>query len=83
MVAKRGVVNLFGGLPKTAPAISVLSNHLHYREAYVTGSHGSTPRQHQTALRLIEEGTVVEEGTHAELMAKAGAYRKLVDLQLS
>ena len=32
---------------------------------------------------VIEEGTVVEEGTHAELMAKAGAYRKLVDLQLS
>lgn len=57
-VAKRGVVNLFGGLPKTAPAIALSSNHLHYREAYITGSHGSTPEQHRYAVSLIEEGRV-------------------------
>jgi len=58
MVAKRGVVNLFGGLPKSAPPITVSSNFLHYREAYVTGSHGSTPQQHAKALDLIESGTI-------------------------
>ena len=57
MVAKRGVVNLFGGLPKFAPAISMMSNHLHYREAYITGSHGSTPQQHAKALEMIQDGT--------------------------
>jgi L-iditol 2-dehydrogenase len=57
MVAKRGVVNLFGGLSKSAPAISMMSNHLHYREAYVTGSHGSTPLQHSKALAMIQDGT--------------------------
>jgi len=58
MVAKRGVVNFFGGLPKTAPAIDILSNFLHYREAYITGSHGSTPAQHKRALDLIATGIV-------------------------
>ena len=56
MVAKRGVVNLFGGLSKTSPAISLLSNHLHYKEAYITGSHGSTPKHHADALAMIEDG---------------------------
>jgi L-iditol 2-dehydrogenase len=54
MVAKRGVVNFFGGLPKTSRPIQLLSNHIHYREAYVTGSHGSTPEQHRQALSLLE-----------------------------
>ena len=56
VVARRGVVNLFGGLPKSAPPIALASNHIHYREAYLTGSHGSTPQQHEMALRMIESG---------------------------
>jgi L-iditol 2-dehydrogenase len=55
VVGKRGVVNLFGGLPKTAKKIEILSNNIHYKEAYLTGSHGSTPQQHKKALELIEE----------------------------
>lgn len=55
MVAKRGVVNFFGGLPTSAPAAQISSNAIHYREAYVTGSHGSTPEQHARALRMIEK----------------------------
>jgi len=54
IVAKRGVVNLFGGLPKAARAMVLLSNNIHYKEAYITGSHGSTPQQHKKALDLIE-----------------------------
>jgi L-iditol 2-dehydrogenase len=56
MVAKRGFVNLFGGLPGTPDPIAMSSNFLHYRECYITGSHGSTPEQHAKALRLIESG---------------------------
>ena len=52
-VAKKGVVNLFGGVPKIAPPIELLSNAIHYKEAYITGSHGSTPKQHSKALDLI------------------------------
>jgi L-iditol 2-dehydrogenase len=58
MVAKRGVVNFFGGVPKTDLPISLLSNFIHYREAYITGSHGSTPKQHALALDLIDKGVI-------------------------
>jgi len=36
----------------------LLSNFIHYREAYITGSHGSTPKQHSLALSLIEKGVI-------------------------
>jgi len=58
VVSKRGVINFFGGLPKTASPITLNSNQLHYREAYITGSHGSTPKQHKRALHLIESKEV-------------------------
>jgi len=58
VVGKRGVVNLFGGLPKTAKKIEILSNNIHYKEAYLTGSHGSTPQHHKKALKLIEENKI-------------------------
>ena len=58
IVAKRGVVNFFGGVPKTDLPISLLSNFIHYREAYITGSHGSTPKQHALALDLIDTGVI-------------------------
>jgi L-iditol 2-dehydrogenase len=58
MVAHRGVVNLFGGLAKDARPMSVLSNTIHYKECFVTGSHGSTPRHHELAVGLIAGGRV-------------------------
>lgn len=58
LLAKRGVVNFFGGLAMNAPPISASSNILHYKEASLTGSHGSTPRQHAMAMKLIGEGKV-------------------------
>jgi L-iditol 2-dehydrogenase len=38
--------------------ISILSNKIHYKEAYITGSHGSTPRQHKMAVDLIEKSRI-------------------------
>ncbi|NLH98013.1 MAG: alcohol dehydrogenase catalytic domain-containing protein [Chthonomonadales bacterium] len=58
MVAHRGVVNLFGGLGKDVRPMSVLSNVIHYKECYVTGSHGCVPRHHELAVRLLEKGKV-------------------------
>jgi len=58
MVAKRGRVNLFGGLGKGARNLSVPSNTIHYKECCVLGSHGSVPRQHRIAMKLIEKGVV-------------------------
>jgi L-iditol 2-dehydrogenase len=58
MVAHRGFVNFFGGLGKDARPITLYSNKIHYRESFVTGSHGSVPRQHKLAVGLIERGSV-------------------------
>lgn len=58
MVAQRGYVNLFGGLGKNVRPMSVLSNVIHYKECFVTGSHGSTPRQHALAVKLLEQKLV-------------------------
>lgn len=55
-VAPRGSINLFGGLPKDGAPVALDTNLIHYREALVTGSHGSTPAQHRAALALIEGG---------------------------
>jgi L-iditol 2-dehydrogenase len=60
-VAQRGCVNLFGGLAKGTRNMSVASNTIHYKECLVTGSHGSTPRQHKMALDFIARGYVNTE----------------------
>lgn len=78
MVAKRGFVNLFGGVPKGSRTISIDSNWLHYREAYLTGSHGATPVHHAKALDLIERGVIDAKSfiTHELPLAKiAEAFR--------
>ncbi|MCI0396722.1 MAG: alcohol dehydrogenase catalytic domain-containing protein [Chloroflexi bacterium] len=58
IVGTRGAVNFFGGLPGPARPIQLLSNVVHYKEITVTGSHGSTPRQHALAVDLIAGGRV-------------------------
>ncbi len=58
MVAKRGRVNLFGGLGKGARNLNVPSNTIHYKECCVLGSHGSVPRHHRIAMAMIEKGIV-------------------------
>ena len=58
MVGHRGYVNLFGGLAKETRPLNVLSNTIHYKECFVTGSHGSVPRQHELAVQLLEKGLV-------------------------
>lgn len=58
MVAKRGVVNFFGGLPKDKPYIQFDSNLTHYREFYVIGNHGSSPQHNQLAINLIAAGKI-------------------------
>lgn len=58
VVKKRGRINLFAGLPKGTPPLSLDSNLLHYKEAYLFGSHGSTPRHHRMALELLSSGRI-------------------------
>ena len=59
MLARRGRLSLFGGLPKDHPTITVDSNLVHYRELTVVGVNGSSPDQNKQALQLIASGGVV------------------------
>jgi L-iditol 2-dehydrogenase len=58
MVAKRGNVNLFGGLPKESPFIKFDSNLVHYKESYVIGTHGGSNRHCGIALDMISSGRI-------------------------
>ena len=58
MVAKRGNVNLFGGLPKGSSAIQFDSNAVHYKESFVTGTHGGSNRHCELALAMIASGRI-------------------------
>ena len=58
MLARRGRLSLFGGLPKDAATISVDANLVHYRELTLVGVNGSTPAHNKRALELISSGAV-------------------------
>ena len=58
LVAKRGSVNFFGGLPKEKPFVNFNSNLVHYGEFYVTGTHGSAPHHNRLALDMIGAGKI-------------------------
>lgn len=58
MLARRGRLSLFGGLPKDHPSITVDSNLVHYRELSIVGVNGSSPAHNRQALELIAFGAV-------------------------
>ena len=58
MLARRGRLSLFGGLPKDHPTITVDSNLVHYRELTIVGVNGSSPTHNKEALELIASGAV-------------------------
>lgn len=58
MVAPRGIINFFGGLPLDDPFIRFNSNLIHYGEFYVVGTHGSAPYHNELALNLISQGKI-------------------------
>lgn len=58
LVAKRGSINYFGGLPKDNPYVKFNSNLLHYGEFFVVGTHGSSPLHNKIAIDLISSGRI-------------------------
>ncbi len=62
IVAKKGNVNFFGGLPKDKPFINFNSNLLHYGEFSVVGTHGSSPEHNTMALEMIKSKKIQVKG---------------------
>ena len=58
MLARRGRLSLFGGLPKDKPTITLDSNLVHYRELMLVGANGSSPEHNARALDHIATGRV-------------------------
>jgi len=58
LVRNRGRINFFGGLPKGSPKVPIDTNVLHYKEAFIFGSHGCAPRHHELALRVLASGRI-------------------------
>jgi L-iditol 2-dehydrogenase len=61
LLAPRGRLNFFGGLPKDNSFITANANTIHYKELFVGGASSSLARQNREALELIAAGHV-----HAE-----------------
>jgi L-iditol 2-dehydrogenase len=58
MVAPRGRISFFGGLPKDRPTITLDSNVVHYKELTIVGANGSSPEHNRQALAHIADGSV-------------------------
>ncbi|MBD3183232.1 alcohol dehydrogenase catalytic domain-containing protein [Candidatus Poribacteria bacterium] len=58
VIKNRGRVNFFAGLPKGTDPIMLDTNMIHYKECYLFGSHGSTPRHHRMALEFLASGRI-------------------------
>jgi L-iditol 2-dehydrogenase len=58
MLARRGRLSLFGGLPKDASTITIDANTVHYRELSIVGVNGSSPEHNKRAIDLIASGRV-------------------------
>ncbi|MCR3883802.1 MAG: alcohol dehydrogenase catalytic domain-containing protein [Methanothrix sp.] len=53
LLATRGRISLFSGLPPNLASARLDLNRLHYREHMIVGSYGCTPAQNRKALELI------------------------------
>jgi len=58
LLAPRGRVNFFGGLPKDNSFITTNANTIHYKELFVGGASSSLARQNREALDLIATGKI-------------------------
>jgi len=65
-VARCGCVNFFGGLPKGNSRIVLDTNHIHYKQCRVVGTHGSSAEDNRIALDLIAKGTISVKGLITE-----------------
>jgi subfamily B ATP-binding cassette protein MsbA len=53
---------------------------MHNRTSIVIGHRLSTIR-HADEIIVLQKGEIAERGTHDELLAKGGMYKRLIDMQ--
>jgi len=55
LIANRGRINFFGGLPRDDRFVRLDSNSLHYKEFFISGASSSLPEHNREALRMLSE----------------------------
>ena len=89
MAAPLARISFFGGLPKTAPTITLNSNTVHYKELEIYGAYASSRTQYIEAMNLILEKKIdttklvthtfpLSEIEHAIELMKRGEAIKIV-----
>jgi len=58
LLAPRGRINFFGGLPKDDCRITLDANRVHYTELFISGASSSLARGNKYALELISKGKI-------------------------
>jgi L-iditol 2-dehydrogenase len=58
MIAPRGRISFFGGLPRDNKMITIDANIIHYTECSISGASSSLGRQNKEALDLISKGLI-------------------------
>ena len=62
LLAPRGRVSLFSGVPADVSQVRIDLNFIHYQEIRIVGSYGSTAAQNAEAIRMISSGELSVEG---------------------
>jgi L-iditol 2-dehydrogenase len=75
MVAKRGSINLFGGLPKGSPPPRLDVNLIHHKESAVVGTHEGSNRHCAIALGMIADGRI-RAGEYVSRRMPLSQYRE-------
>jgi L-iditol 2-dehydrogenase len=57
-VAKSGCINFFGGLPQGKSEVLLDTNHIHYKQCRVVGTHGSSAEDNRIALDMIANNRI-------------------------
>ena len=58
LIAPRGRINFFGGLPKDDRIVNFDANALHYKEFFIAGASSSLPEHNRKALELLSTGKI-------------------------
>lgn len=61
LIAPRGRINFFGGLPKDAQMVKLDANSLHYKEFFIAGASSSLPEHNRKALELLSKRQIDPE----------------------
>ena len=81
LLARGGVLNLFGGFTAGHELVALDGNIVHYRETVVTGSSGGSPWDVTATLEMIASGVVDMSGhiTRVGDLAHAPAFLKMIE----